>query len=230
MKNYRFLIIVWITALGWGTLSSCGNGAEVERLQRSNANLRSQNRQLQQQVNDLKENEERLAFLAEQMQNVKARIITNHGNIELSFFPELAPIHCFNFITRAESGFYNGTKFHRVIPGFMIQGGDPASRSEDRSLYGQGGPVVSIPHEFNQTPHRSGILSMARTSNLQTGAGSQFFIMHGRSSNLDNEYTAFGQVTSGMRVVDEIANLETSREFPDQPIEHVIIEQIEVYR
>ncbi len=230
MINKKMLTLFLLTAAGFGIITACGNSEELERLQRVNADLRSQNRQLQQQVNTLKEKEERLTFLAAQMQGVKARIITNNGEIELEFLPEEAPVHAFNFITRAESGFYDGTKFHRVIPGFMIQGGDPNSRSDDRSSYGQGGPVVSIPHEFNRTPHEPGILSMARVADKRAGAGSQFFIMHGRTPSLDNEYTVFGRVTSGMNVVDAIANVETSQEFGDQPLQHVVIQRIEVYR
>lgn len=211
-------------------MASCGNSEELERLYRVNAELRSQNHQLQEQMNSLQENEERIAFLAEQMKDIKARIVTNHGDIELEFFSELAPIHCFNFIARAESGFYDGTKFHRVIPGFMIQGGDPESRNEDRSIYGSGGPLVSIPHEFNRTAHEPGILSMARVSDKQVGAGSQFFIMHGRNPGLDNEYTAFGRVSSGMKVVDAIANLEISSKYRDQPVQDAVITHIEVFR
>ena len=231
MKNtVKLILFFFVIAVGLGTLLSCGNSEELERLQHVNADLRSQNRQLQQQVNTLKEKEEQLAFLSAQMQDTKARIHTNHGTIEVTFLSDLAPIHAFNFITRAESGFYDGTKFHRVIPGFMIQGGDPNSRGDDRQLYGQGGPIVSIPHEFNRTSHEPGVLSMARTADKRAGVGSQFFIMHGRSSGLDNEYTAFGRVTSGMDVVDAIANVPTSPQFRDQPVDHVVIERVEVYR
>ncbi len=226
----KILMIATMIALGSGALTSCGNSEELERLQSINADLRSQNRQLQQQVNTLKEKEEQLAFLAAQMEDVKARIVTTHGNIEMEFLPNRAPIHAFNFITRAESGFYDGTKFHRVIPGFMIQGGDPNSREDDRRFYGQGGPIIHIPHEFNPTPHEPGTLSMARVSDKSAGAGSQFFIMHGRTPSLDNEYTVFGRVASGMDVVDAIANVETSQQYRDQPADHVVIKRIEVYR
>ena len=230
MIKRNVLIITTMAALGFGAITSCGNSEELERLQRVNAELRSQNRQLQQQVTNLKTKEEQLAFLAEQMSDVKARIVTNHGNIEVEFLPNRAPIHAFNFIARAESGFYDDTKFHRVIPGFMIQGGDPNTRGDDRMRYGQGGPIISIPHEFNPTPHEAGILSMARVSDKRDGAGSQFFIMHGRTPSLDNEYTVFGRVTSGMQVVDAIANVETSPQYRDQPVDHVVIQRIEVYR
>ena len=236
MKTNLWWFLVGIVILGTA-VASCGNSEELERLQRVNADLRSQTRGLQQEINELnreldamKDNEARLAFLADQMKDVKARIVTNRGEIELDFMADRAPIHAFNFVTRAESGFYDQTKFHRVIPGFMIQGGDPNSRGDDRSTYGSGGPLVSIPHEFNRTSHEPGVLSMARTADKSAGAGSQFFIMHGRNPSLDNEYTAFGRVTSGMDVVDAIAQSEISRNYRDQPAEDVIIQRIEVFR
>ena len=230
MKYGRTLMTISVILLGLIAIASCSNSEELERLQRTITELSTENRELQQQVEDLKENQENIDFLIRQMEGIKAKIITNHGVIELIFHPDRAPIHTFNFVTRAESGFYDGTKFHRVIPGFMIQGGDPNSREDDRRLYGQGGPIVAIPHEFNDTRHEPGILSMARVSDKSRGAGSQFFIMHGANPGLDNEYTAFGEVTSGMDVVDAIANVQTSSQYRDQPEEHVVIERVEVFR
>ncbi len=236
MIGKKYVLWVLLLVLGAG-MASCGNSEELERLHRVNAELRSQNREIQQQLREMREEmeasrapEENLAFLAEQMQGIRARIVTNHGNIELEFQPDRAPLHCFNFITRAESGFYDDTKFHRVIPGFMIQGGDPNTRGDDRQTYGQGGPIVSIPHEFNRTAHEPGILSMARVADVNAGAGSQFFIMHGHNPGLDHQYTAFGNVTDGMDVVNAIATTETSRQYQDQPVEDVIINRIELYR
>ncbi|RMF56672.1 MAG: peptidylprolyl isomerase [Calditrichaeota bacterium] len=156
------------------------------------------------------------------------------GTIELEFFPEKAPLHCFNFITRAESGFYNGTQFHRIIKGFMIQGGDPKSKDKDPYNDGTGGPIVNIPNEFNEIHHGPGILSMARVSDPSVGAGCQFFIMHGDAPQLDKQYTVFGKVTKGMEVVDKIANVPTygnrNPRLRDHPIEPVIIRRIEVFR
>ncbi len=170
---------------------------------------------------------DRFGFLAQKIQGVKARIKTNFGDIETGFFPEKAPIHCFNFITRAESGFYDGTMFHRVIKGFMIQGGDPLSKDDNPANDGGGGPIVNIPHEFNDIKHTKGILSMAR-ANMRLGAGSQFFIMHGVNPGLDGQYTVFGKVTKGLDVVDKIATMKTSKR--DRPVKNVVIETIEVYR
>lgn len=132
-----------------------------------------------------------------------AIIETKFGEIHLEFFADLAPKHVENFIKLAENGSYDGCTFHRVIPGFMIQGGDPNSKSEDRSQHGMGGPGYSVDAEFNDTPHKRGILSMARSSDPNS-AGSQFFIVTADSLFLDKQYTAFGKTTSGLDVVDKI--------------------------
>jgi len=105
-----------------------------------------------------------------------AIIETNLGNIELRFFPDIAPKHVENFLTLAKSGFYDGTIFHRVIPGFMIQGGDPNTKGTNKSIYGQGGPDHSVKAEFSQRTHSRGILSMARSSSPDS-AGSQFLLL-----------------------------------------------------
>lgn len=171
---------------------------------------------------------DRFQFLVQKTKGVKARIKTNHGDIELEFYPEKAPLHCFNFITRAESGFYDGTLFHRVIPNFMIQGGDPLSKDKNPANDGSGGPIISIPHEFNDTKHVKGVLSMARVGDKRAGAGSQFFIMHAPNPGLDGQYTVFGKATSGLDVVDKIANLP--RNDRDRPKTDARILEIEVYR
>ncbi|HMQ10270.1 MAG TPA: peptidylprolyl isomerase [Oligoflexia bacterium] len=148
---------------------------------------------------------------------------TSMGNIELEFFPDKAPKHVKNFIKLAQDDFYDGTRFHRVIPGFMIQGGDPNSKSDDRSKHGTGGPGYSIDAEFNDTKHLRGILSMARSSDPDS-AGSQFFIMTDNAPHLDGQYTAFGRVTSGMDVVDKIVAAE--RDARDNPLEKIEIKNI----
>lgn len=147
-----------------------------------------------------------------------AVIETQFGNIEIEFFPDKAPGHVKNFVTLAKTGFYNGTLFHRVIPGFMIQGGDPNSKSPDRDIHGTGGPGYTINAEFNDTPHARGILSMARASNPNS-AGSQFFIVVKDAQFLDGQYTAFGKVVKGMDVADKIVNVP--RDPRDNPIEPV---------
>lgn len=136
-----------------------------------------------------------------------AVIETNLGSITVGFFPEKAPLHVEKFKDRVNDGFYVNTKFHRVIPGFMVQGGDPNTKSNDRHTYGTGGPGYSIPAEFNDIKHVRGILSAARSSNPNS-AGSQFFLMVATSPHLDGQYSAYGEVLDGMDVVDKIVNLK----------------------
>ncbi len=150
--------------------------------------------------------------------NEIAVIETKFGNIELEFFEDKAPGHVKNFKALAKTGFYNGTLFHRVIPGFMIQGGDPNSKSPDRSMHGMGGPGYSINAEFNNTPHDRGVLSMARSQDPNS-AGSQFFIVVKDAHFLDGKYTAFGKVTKGMEVADKIVN--APRDERDNPLEAI---------
>ena len=139
-----------------------------------------------------------------------AVIETKFGKIEMEFFADKAPGHVKNFKDLAKKGFYDGTIFHRVIPGFMIQGGDPNTKSDDRSTHGMGGPGYSIKAEFNDTPHKRGILSMARSQDPNS-AGSQFYIVVEDSAFLDGQYTAFGKVLSGMAVADQIVNAPRDR-------------------
>ena len=131
--------------------------------------------------------------------NEIAVIETTMGNIEFEFLEDKAPGHTKNFKDLANKGYYDGNTFHRVIHGFMIQGGDTNSKREDRSTHGTGGPGYSIDAEFNDTPHDRGIISMAR-SQEPNSAGSQFFVVVKASYFLDNQYTAFGKVIKGMDV------------------------------
>ena len=147
-----------------------------------------------------------------------AVIETNFGTIVIQLFPDVAPGHVENFVKLAQDGFYDGSTFHRVIPGFMIQGGDPNSKDEDRSNDGQGGPGYTINAEFSDVPHKRGILSMARAQDPNS-AGSQFFIVVADSNFLDGQYTVFGEVIEGMDVADKIVNVE--RDSMDNPLEKV---------
>lgn len=147
----------------------------------------------------------------------KAIIKTKFGDMEVRFFSDKAPKHVENFIALARSGFYNGTIFHRVIPGFMIQGGDPNTKDPNKpETYGMGGPGHRLKAEFNDIPHQRGIVSMART-NDPNSAGSQFFIVVKDSNFLDRQYTVFGEVVKGMEVADKIVNLP--RNARDLPVE-----------
>ncbi len=152
------------------------------------------------------------------MAETKAVIETKFGNIELKFFPDVAPGHVNNFIELAKKGFYDGTTFHRVIPGFMIQGGDPNSKDPDKSKHGMGGPGHTIKAEFNAKPHKRGILSMARSASPDS-AGSQFFICVADAPFLDRQYTVFGEVVSGLEVADKIVS--QPRDAKDNPNERI---------
>jgi peptidyl-prolyl cis-trans isomerase B (cyclophilin B) len=139
--------------------------------------------------------------------SVRAVVKTKFGDMEIKFFPDVAPKHVENFIKLAKAGFYNGTIFHRVIPGFMIQGGDPNTKNSlKKDAYGQGGPGYTVPAEFSEQPHKRGIVSMARGQEPDS-AGSQFFIVVEDSRFLDRKYTVFGEVTKGIGVADKIVNL-----------------------
>lgn len=149
----------------------------------------------------------------------RAIITTKFGQMELVFFRELAPKHVESFLNLAKKGFYNGTLFHRVIPGFMIQGGDPNTKDPSkRHLYGMGGPGYTLPAEFNRIPHERGIVSAARSADPNS-AGSQFFIMVGKAPSLDGQYTVFGEVVKGIEVADKIVG--QPRDPRDNPLERV---------
>ncbi len=161
-----------------------------------------------------------------------AVISTRFGEMVVTFYPDVAPKHVESFKIHAENGYFEGTAFHRVMPGFMIQGGDPNSKDGDKSNDGQGGYAAKfyglgdeemdtswmIPAEFNDRPHVTGALSMARTSDPNS-AGSQFFICDAPVPRLNNKYTVFGQVISGLEVIKKIAN--TPRDRRDNPNEKV---------
>ncbi len=159
----------------------------------------------------------------------KAIIKTKMGEMQLRLFPDLAPKHVENFVKLAKSGFYNGTIFHRVIPGFMIQGGDPNTKSSIRKeTYGQGGPKdekgnpILLKAEFSDRPHKRGIVSMARAGDPDS-AGSQFFIVVEDSFFLDRKYTVFGEVIRGIGVADKIVNVpRDDHDLPNERIEMTV--------
>ncbi|MBN2091086.1 peptidylprolyl isomerase [candidate division KSB1 bacterium] len=156
-----------------------------------------------------------------------AVIETNLGTIKLEFFTDVAPNHCSNFKKLANSGFYNGTTFHRVIPDFMVQGGDILSRDGNRLNDGSGGPGYTVRAEFNQTSHEPGIVSTARRGDDIHSAGSQFFICVARTPHLDGQYTVFARVIEGMDVVYNIANVDRDPA-TDNPYERVIMKRVYV--
>ncbi|MGA2954695.1 MAG: peptidylprolyl isomerase [Thermodesulfobacteriota bacterium] len=152
------------------------------------------------------------------MTETTAVIETKFGNIEIKFFSDVAPNHVKNFIDLAKKGFYDGTTFHRVIPGFMIQGGDPNTKNPERSRHGMGGPGYALKAEFNEKPHKRGTLSMARAASPDS-AGSQFFVCVAPASFLDKQYTVFGEVVSGMEVADKIVS--QPRDKKDNPNDRI---------
>ena len=152
-----------------------------------------------------------------------AVIKTNLGTITFRLLPDLAPETVRNFESLAKSEFYDGTLFHRVIPGFMIQGGDPNTKRPEKHTWGQGGPGYTIRAEFNSRSHKRGIVSMARATDPDS-AGSQFFIVTTDSPFLDRQYTVFGEVTGGMDVADRIVNLR--RDANDCPREEARMLQV----
>lgn len=154
-----------------------------------------------------------------------AEIKTGKGTIVVRFFPDVAPNHVRNFIDLAEKGFYNGTKFHRIIEGFMIQGGDPNTKAGDPQTWGMGGSEKNVSAEFNDKPHKRGMLSMARSSDPNS-ASSQFFITVADARFLDKQYTLFGEVLKGMDVADAIVSAPKGP--GDRPVDPVAIESITI--
>jgi peptidyl-prolyl cis-trans isomerase B (cyclophilin B) len=157
---------------------------------------------------------------------------TTQGDVMVRFFPEVAPEHVTNFIEHSKSGLYTGCLFHRVIPGFMIQGGDPNSKDDDPGNDGMGGysykgEGTMLGAEFSDLKHQRGTLSMARSQDPNS-AGSQFFIMHANAPFLDGQYTIFGETIDGIEVVDRIVSVSrnsSDRPLQDQMILEVLVEQ-----
>ena len=155
-----------------------------------------------------------------------AVIKTSMGTMVAEFWPDAAPKTVENFKKLAKDGFYNGTAFHRVIKGFMIQGGDPLTKdASQEAAWGTGGPGYTIKAEFNDHSHRRGVLSMARSADPDS-AGSQFFICHGDPTFLDHQYTAFGQLIKGTDVLDKIATTPTHPQ--DRPDTRVNVDSITI--
>jgi len=154
-------------------------------------------------------------------------IHTNYGDMTVEFWPDVAPKTVANFLKLSREGYYTGTAFHRIIKGFMIQGGCPNSKVGARGVAGTGGPGYQIKAEFNNRSHVRGVLSMARSADPDS-AGSQFFICHGNADFLNNKYTAFGKLVSGQDVLDKIAAVPCVGQERSTPTERVEIKSIEV--
>lgn len=157
-----------------------------------------------------------------------AVLTTSDGEMVIKFWPEVAPKTVENFKKLAREGFYDGTAFHRVIKGFMIQGGDPLTKDESkRGLWGTGGPGYNIRAEFNTKPHVRGVISMARSQHPDS-AGSQFFICHGDARFLDRQYTAFGELIKGDEVLEKIASVPCTGPERSSPIERKSLVSVKI--
>ncbi|MHA3771413.1 peptidylprolyl isomerase [Verrucomicrobiota bacterium sgz303538] len=171
-----------------------------------------------------------VAAYAEDAKEV-AVLKTNKGEMVVEFWPDVAPKTVENFKKLAKQGFYDGTAFHRIIKGFMIQGGDPKTKDPSKEEeYGTGDPGYKIKAEFNDRKHEKGVLSMARSRNPDS-AGSQFFIMDGKAPSLDGQYTAFGKLIKGEDTLDKIVNTPVGPNAngePSKPQERVTLESVKI--
>ncbi|WP_404422064.1 peptidylprolyl isomerase [Nibricoccus sp. IMCC34717] len=160
----------------------------------------------------------------------KAILKTNFGEMTIAFWPDVAPKTVENFKKLAREGFYDGTAFHRIIKGFMIQGGCPNTRVGANGIPGTGGPGYKLKAEFNAKAHVRGVLSMARAQDPNS-AGSQFFICHGDARFLDRQYTAFGELVAGDDVLDRIASVPTKMGGGGEkstPVERIAVESVTI--
>ena len=204
------IIVIMVGVIGCGKKASEGqpaaksNGAEMNKILSAV--------EIQALIEKVK-----AAPVTEVAEDEVAVIETDFGRIVLEFFPKVAPGHCSNFKRLANAGFYNGVKFHRVLAGFVIQGGDILTRDANPQNDGTGNPGYSIPAEFNNIPHDRGILSMARSGHPDSG-GSQFFICVAPAHQLNGQYTVFGRVIEGMEVADKIVVAAKNVELPPNPV------------
>jgi peptidyl-prolyl cis-trans isomerase B (cyclophilin B) len=159
--------------------------------------------------------------------NEVAVISTSYGDLTLAFWPDVAPKHVENFKKLAREGFYDGTAFHRIIKGFMIQGGCPNTKKGARGIPGTGDPGYKVKAEFNTKPHVRGVVSAARSSDPNS-AGCQFFICHGDARFLDRQYTAFGALTAGDDVLERIATVPTGGPEKSTPVERVEVTSVKI--
>ena len=162
--------------------------------------------------------------------NEHAVIKTAYGEMTLAFWPEVAPKTVENFKKLAREGFYDGTAFHRIIKGFMIQGGCPHTKTGANGMPGTGDPGYKVKAEFNSKPHVKGVISMARSSHPDS-SGCQFFLVHGDARFLDNQYTAFGALVKGEEVLEKIANIPTKSGGGGEkstPVERVAVESVTI--
>ena len=172
-------------------------------------------------------NQEQMKDPASAAPTPRAIIHTNYGDMTVEFWPDVAPRTVDNFLKLSRENFYNGTAFHRIIKGFMIQGGCPNTKAGAKGAPGTGGPGYQIKAEFNDRPHVRGVISMARSAHPDS-AGCQFFVCHGDARFLDRQYTAFGKLVAGDDVLEKIATIPCSGPERSSPSERVEIKSVEV--
>ncbi len=210
MKKTLTLIFILILLFLFNCSKSNGGNDPYQRKQAAKIS--------QKDIEKLKEKVKKLPFTPVKPGEI-GYIRTNYGMIKIKFFPDKAPKTCANFKRLANSGFYNGTSFHRVVPNFVIQGGDILSRDKNRMNDGSGDPGFNIDAEISDLIHERGSVAMARRGDDLNSASSQFYICLRRLPGLDSQYTVFAKVIDGMDVVDTIAQVR--RDGRDNPIERV---------
>jgi cyclophilin family peptidyl-prolyl cis-trans isomerase len=232
---FSFLLIGGIAAIiGCGKKAAEGQGSEPkttegQAVQRTNNNMETNKTLTAAEIAALIE-KAKTAPAVEVANDEVGVIETDFGRIVLELFPSVAPEHCRNFKKLAKVGFYNGVTFHRVVPGFMIQGGDILSRDADRSNDGTGDPGYTLPAEFSDLPHERGTLSMARKGYSVNTAGSQFFICVAPAPQLNRQYTVFGRVLEGMEVVDQIVAISGTDDIKQNPDNPVVMKKVSVVK
>ncbi len=229
-KNYLNIFLV-IAFLGGLYFAACGNkdGETLDTQKKDNTTQTQQTNTNTQKMDTTKPKTDSTVTQKDTAETKESDIVileTSMGDITIELNPKDAPNHVKNFRKLVKNGFYNGITFHRVIPGFMIQGGDPNSKDNDRSNDGQGGPGYTIPAEI-KGKHELGSVAAARLGDQanpkRESSGSQFYIVTGEASHLDGQYTVFGKVTKGMDIAQKISNVK--RDGADNPIEKVTIKK-----
>jgi cyclophilin family peptidyl-prolyl cis-trans isomerase len=227
---FSFLFICCLAAsIGCGKKAAEGQGSQPQTAQRPNNNMEANKTLTVAEIAALIE-KAKTAPAVEVAADEVGVITTDFGRIVLELFPSVAPEHCRNFKKLASLGFYDGVTFHRVVPGFMIQGGDIFSRDADRSNDGTGDPGYTVPAEFSDLPHERGTLSMARKGYSVNTAGSQFFICVAPAPQLNGQYTVFGRVLEGMEVVDQIVTISGTDEIKQNPDNPVVMNKVRVVK
>jgi cyclophilin family peptidyl-prolyl cis-trans isomerase len=232
MKNIKLLGLLFALTLTLSLLSlQCGKKTETSDSVKKDNNTQTQSQTTNTTTNTMKTDTNRVKNDTTNQESDKESdtviMETSTGTMTIELYPKDAPLHVANFKKLVNSKFYEGCQFHRVIPNFMIQGGDPNTKGDDKSTYGQGGPGYTIPAEI-KLKHEKGSLAAARLGDQMNpkreSSGSQFYIVTGDASHLDGQYSVYGKVIKGLDVADKIQNVK--RDERDCPIEKVVIKKV----